>query len=329
MKVCTTDSGEDIFIDFDKKLIDSICKKLEQNGRKFSVQDALNPNSYIQKPIMEKLPQEAFSFLFKLSQKQPEQFKLVYSVLNKTSLRTKTHKGVSDEYITSYVKKLAMSHPILLKNIVDNKIPIMIHDDMLAFSNKVGHAQFGVIWKTDNTPFSQCLHLSERIANGPITVNGVPLNTIESLPHELAHAFDYNNGRKLNLTRQEENPLRSECNKYLDMPSFSKEFSKAITMDMIRMAEIDEKNELERGTTFKTLLSDVDFAYYLGAHKSKIGNLDISFDDISAKKEMFAQLFSYATGARLTSEYFQEKVEELFPNGLAFAKQLVEEAEKL
>ena len=348
-------TGEKIVINFSKEFIAMMLLKNTLKGEKsVKHQDLLKPEFFIEKPILKKLPDEAQAFLSELQGQQPDKYKLVHSILKLTCLRTKTAEGVSDEYMVNYVKKLAECHPVLLKNIVDNKIPIRIHDNLMAFNYKIGHAQYAqkqkplikdnkIVFDENGCPMTvsdthdKYIDLVERDYNGPIKIQGKPQKTTDSIPHEFAHAFDYNNGKKLNFTRQDsltvllptpffigDNHLR-----FIDMPSFSKEFDDALALDIIHMMNIDEQNGNEIGTTFKTLLKDENFKYYLGAHQDQTWNKDIIFDDSIARRELFAQLFSYASGAKLTNKEFENRIEELFPNGLEFCRKTLKVAENL
>lgn len=109
------------------------------------------------------------------------------------------------------------------------------------------------------------------------------------------------------------------------MPSFSKEFDTAIGKDIFRMFEKDRELGLAEGTTFNSFLNNREFSYYFARKNEN----DRQFDDIKARKELFAQLFSYACGSYLTGESFQERIEEIFPNGLECAKRILAEAENL
>ena len=115
-------TGEKIVINFSKEFIAMMLLKNTLKGEKsVKHQDLLKPEFFIEKPILKKLPDEAQAFLSELQGQQPDKYKLVHSILKLTCLRTKTAEGVSDEYMVNYVKKLAECHPVLLKNIVDNK----------------------------------------------------------------------------------------------------------------------------------------------------------------------------------------------------------------
>ena len=97
----------------------------------------------------------------------------------------------------------------------------------------------------------------------------------------------------------------------------------------MRMMEIDKQKGYKCGTTFESLLNDKNFKYYLGADKNQTWNKDVIFDDAIARRELFAQLFTYASGSELTNKEFQSRIEDLFPNGLDFCKKILEEAESL
>lgn len=348
-------TGEKIVINFSKEFIAMMFLKNALKGEKdIKHQDLLKPEFFIEKPILKKLPDEAQVFLSEFKQQQPDKYDLVHSILKQTCLRTKTAEGVSDEYMTDYVKKLAECHSVLLKNIVDNKVPVRIHDDLMAFNYKIGHAQYAQFQKplmkdnkilfdengcpmTISDPKGKYIDLVERDNNGPVKIQGKEQKTTDSIPHEFAHAFDYNNGKKLNLTKQDsltvffptalfigDNHLR-----FVDMPSFSKEFDEALALDIIHWMKLDEQNGEECGTTFNSLLNDENFKYYFGAHKDQIWNKDVIFDDSIARRELFAQLFTYVSGSELTNKGFQNRIEELFPNGLEFCRKILNDAENL
>lgn len=348
-------TGEKIVINFSKEFIAMMFLKNALKGEKnIKHQELLDPEFFIEKPILKKLPDEAQVFLSEFKQQQPDKYDLVHSILKQTCLRTKTAEGVSDEYMTDYVKKLAECHSVLLKNIVDNKVPVRIHDDLMAFNYKIGHAEYAqkqiplikdgkIVFDENGCPMTvsdkgnKYIDLVERDYNGPVKIQGKEQNTTDSIPHEFAHAFDYNNGKKLNLTKQDsltvffptglfigDNHLR-----FVDMPSFSKEFDEALTLDIMHMMDIDEQNGQKCGTTFNSLLNDENFKYYLGAHKDQTWNKDIVFDDSIARRELFAQLFTYVSGSELTNKGFQNRIEELFPNGLEFCRKILNYAENL
>ena len=341
-------TGEKIVIDFDKDFVKKLSELQAQKGKQLQKQDLLNPENYMEERFLDKLPESTYNFLSSLKETQPEKYSLVHSVLLNTQLRTKTAEGVTEEYKTNFVKTLASCHKVLLENLAENNIPIRIHDMHVAFNYEIGHAQFAQevnflvrndsldrygLLNTEPNIKSQFINLVERDFNGPIMKNGIPQNTVASLPHELAHAFDYNNGCKLNLTKQdmisvvipEKDKLAVNNQRYKDMPSFSKEFDIAIGEDIFRMYEKDKELGLLEGTTFNNVLKDKEFTYYWGKDNEE----DRQFSDIKARKELFAQLFSYVCGSPLTSKVFQEKIEEIFPNGLECAKRILIEAEKL
>ena len=344
-----------IVINFDKKFLALMfAKRLLKSEKAIRYQELLNPEHFLEKPILKKLPNAAQVFLSELKKQQPSKYKLVHSILKQTSLRTKTAEGVSDEYMTDYVRELAECHPVLLKNIADNKVPIRIHDSLVAFDYKISHAQYAqghkalikdkkIVFDKSGCPMTifntndKYIDLVERDYDGPIKIQGKPQNTTDSIPHEFAHAFDYNNGKKLNLTKQDSLSaflptilfMGDNHSRFIDMPSFSKEFDEALTLDIMRMMKIDKQKGYKCGTTFESLLNDKNFKYYLGADKNQTWNKDVIFDDTIARRELFAQLFAYASGSELTNKEFQSRIEELFPNGLDFCKKILEEAESL
>ena len=105
------------------------------------------------------------------------------------------------------------------------------------------------------------------------------------------------------------------------MPSFSKEFDNAITADLMHMFEIDEKEGKPQGQTFKELLKDNDFKYYFGVYDNSYDS--VCFNDVTARKELFAQMVSYVTRGKLTNKNFQARIEELFPNCLDFTRKIL------
>lgn len=277
---------------------------------------------------------------------------LVFAVLEKIVICEKTKNGVCDEYLSNFISMLMRCHEVLLKNIIDNNIPIEIRDDAALFDDYT-HASFIQNKKPTRNidengiktfafdkdekylAFAQTLYLK------PVTVQNVVQNTYESLPHELAHAFDYYNGTKLNLTQQDfltvnfnkrDNNLR-----FSPLPSCSKEFDKAFFDDYILMGKNDEKNGDEFGTTFDLLLKNPHFNYYLGVksnfnQKNSSENIQkdnmqtLQFDDIVARKELFAQMIAYVTSGCVTDEEFNKRIEELFPNCLNFAREIIDKA---
>ncbi len=291
------------------------------------------------KPIIDKLSVEAQEILNSLKDSDEKKFELVSSLLKRTFLLTKSKDGVSNEYITSFIRELSQIENILLQNMIDNEISIKIYDDMFLFPES-SHAEyrhskkpiledgkprldkFGAI-EYELSPKTKEIIFAEKANNQAITINGVEQNTYESLAHEMAHAFDYNQGRLLNLQKQDFISIINGENfsRFIDMPSFSKEFDNAITADLMHMFEIDEKEGKPQGQTFKELLKDNDFKYYFGVYDTS--DDFVQFNDVTARKELFAQMVSYVTSGKLTNKNFQARIEELFPNCLDFTRKIL------
>lgn len=291
------------------------------------------------KPIIDKLSVEAQEILNSLKDSDEKKFELVSSLLKRTFLLTKSKDGVSNEYITSFIRELSQIENILLQNMIDSEISIKIYDDMFLFPES-SHAEyrhskkpilkdgkplldkFGAI-EYELSPEIKEIIFAERANNQPITINGIEQNTYESLAHEMAHAFDYNQGRLLNLQKQDFISIINGENfsRFIDMPSFSKEFDNAITADLMHMFEIDEKEGKPQGQTFKELLKDNDFKYYFGVYDTS--DDFVQFNDVTARKELFAQMVSYVTSGKLTNKNFQARIEELFPNCLDFTRKIL------
>lgn len=307
-------------------------------GRELTNIDVLN-TPVRKKPIIDKLPTEAQEFLNSIKDTNAKKFELITSVLTRTFLLTKSKEGVSDNYITSFVKELFQIENILLQNMIENEISIKIYDDMLLFPTS-SHAEyrhskkpilkdgkplldkFGAI-EYELSPEIKEIIFAERANNQPITINGIEQNTYESLAHEMGHAFDYNQGRSLNLEKQDFISIINGENfsRFIDMPSFSKEFDNAITADLMHMLELDEKEGKQQGKTFKELLRDDDFKYYFGVFDTS--DDFVQFNDVTARKELFAQMVSYVTSGKLTNKNFQARIEELFPNCLDFTRKIL------
>lgn len=313
-----------------------------------------HPEICNQDTIINKLSDDACHSLNKLKAENFKQYILVLGVLMKVKLYTKTKDGISEDYITNFVKTLMNCHPVLLQNVVDNNIPIKIYDDLCLYSG-VQHAAFAQGKKIVENSYDEnglqnivfdrnvkALEFAECAMANPITVLGVVQNTYESLPHELGHAFDHYNGTKLGLTPQDivtvdfekqENNIR-----FFPLASFSKEFDTAFFNDYMHMGEVDENNGRKFGETFEELLKNPSFNYYLGVDlgKNKKSRPEESkksatlvFDDIKARKELFAQMVSYVTSGTVTDAEFDERIEDLFPNCLAFTKDIIQKAEKI
>ena len=316
-----------------------ILKLRKLYGRELTNLDILNAPS-LKTTGVSRINPEIQDSLKSLQASNPQKYDLVNSVLEKTFIYSKTSQGVSDDYITRFINKLSETDDVLLKNIVDNGIPIEIYDDLILFPNK-SHAQYQhgkkPVTSSDGTIETDIFNypryvktidlskiiLSERYNNGDISVNRIPQDTVESLTHELGHAFDYNNGTKLGLERQDFISVIDGENfeRFIDMPSFSKDFDSAITSDIIRMMEIDEQAGRNAGETFQKLLDDPDFGYYLGVSKGQ--NNNFSFNDVTARKELFAQMVSYVTSGKVTNSNFQSRINELFPNCIDFVSKIM------
>ena len=85
--------------------------------------------------------------------------------------------------------------------------------------------------------------------------------------------------------------------------------------------EIDEKVGKPQGQTFKVLLKDNDFKYYFGVYDNSYDS--VCFNDVTARRELFAQMVSYVTRDKLTNKNFQKRIEELFPNCLDFTRKIL------
>ena len=312
----------------------------------------LHPEICLKNPIRV-IPQEVRPVLNDLKIQNENHYNLVMKVISKIMLYTKTQTGVSEDYISNFIKKLITCSPVLLKNVIDNDIPIKIYDDVVLYlgSQQAGFAQGKKVieGKYDKNGLHivemdksyKTLQFSERALGNPITVWGVVQNTYESLPHELAHAFDYYNGTKLGLTAQDFITVDLEKDENNDrfspLASFSKEFEKAFYEDFVLMGERDEQKGKPFGTTFKELLNKPNFAYYFGIDKSNSEKNEEEnktdelprIDDINARKELFAQMVSYVTAGYVTNIEFNKRIEELFPNCLKFTKELLERAESI
>ena len=346
----STSTGEKIIINFDEKYIQQILILFSKEGVELTAKNLLNPNNCLKNPILKKLPKEANEFLSDLKEKDFQKYEMVHSVLELTELRTKTIEGVSDEYLTKFVEKLADTHSVLLKNVIDNKIPIRIHDVLAAFDYKVGHARYGNGNKAlEARPFDELycvnrkfdenkkfIEFTERDYNGPITSGGVVVATYNSIPHEFAHAFDYSNGQKLNFTKQDaptidlpqKNSIGENYSRFLDNPSFSKEFDEALSLDIVNLSKIDEVQGKEEGTTFRELLTTREFISYMGAHKTQLNKRNILFNDLIMRREMFAEVFSYVAQGTFNNDKKQNVWNKYFPNTIECAKYILEQAEK-
>lgn len=345
----------ELFMSLDKKYFNAI--------KKYSAERNIDLTALLFDP--ERCPQKKLNMLHisnflsdKLSTGtiSPKQGRLLFTILNNITLYEKTEEGVSQDYLAKFIETLTSCNYTLLKNIVDNKIPIAIYDDAVLYKG-LSHASYcqgkKIIpneYDVNGLPMivideeKRGLKFAEKAFTKPITILGQVQNTYESLPHELGHAFDYCNGTKLGLSPQDcvtmdfvnkDNNLR-----HMPLASFSKEFDKAFFDDYVLMGKKDEQNGRAFGTTFKELLKNPNFSYYIGADPKTIkrispkdtnGNIirKLLFDDVTARKELFAQAISYVTAGYVTNSEFNERIEELFPNILNFAKDTINKAEEL
>ena len=85
------------------------------------------------------------------------------------------------------------------------------------------------------------------------------------------------------------------------------------------MCEEDVIQGRRYGETFDSLLDDSNFDYYLGASNPISPQ---RYNDIIARKELFAQMVAYVTDGKVTNDEFNRRVETLFPNSLEFARKL-------
>ena len=305
----------------------------EKCGRDLTKYDLLNLDV-----CPTKIPSEMIeNALASLKTDNPEKYQTVKRILNSTFIYSKTKQGISEDYIQKFIEKLSQCNDVLLKNLIDNNIPIKIYDDLVLHKG-ASHASYshtkrqisnidGVKnYVLDNR--NRCLIFTQNCAGEAITINGEKIDSYESLPHELAHAFDYNNGQKLNLTKQDFVSIINGENysRFANLPSFSKEFDNALTKDILNMFEIDKQSKIPEGQTFKSLLENKHFNYYLGT----FGDIKThSFSDVIARKELFAQFISYVTSGEVTDEVFQSKIKELFPNCIDFVKNIMELAKSI
>ena len=87
------------------------------------------------------------------------------------------------------------------------------------------------------------------------------------------------------------------------------------------MMDMDEKTGKNIGETFEALLNDPDFGYYLGTQEDSKNTC--LFNDVVARKELFAQMVSYVTTGKVSNKNFQNRIEELFPNCINFVSDLM------
>lgn len=342
------------FMNLDKNYLKQLAK-IRMTHKSDILTLLFHPEICYKDTIINKLSDDACHSLNKLKMENFKQYNLVLGVLMKVKLYTKTKDGISEDYITNFVKTLMNCHPVLLQNVIDNNIPIKIYDDLClylgAHQATFCHGKKIVENSYDenglqNVVFNRnikYIEFAERALSAPITlISGAVQNTYESLPHELGHAFDHYNGTKLGLTPQDivtvdfekqENNIR-----FSPLASFSKEFDTAFFNDYMHMGEVDENNGRKFGETFEELLKNPSFNYYLGVDSGKNKNSLskegketelLVFDDIKARKELFAQMVSYVTSGTVTDAEFAERIEDLFPNCLAFTKDIIQKAEKI
>ena len=177
-----------------------------------------------------------------LQKQDPQKAQYVYEIITQLlQFKTKTKAGVSDEYAKRFVEELMDMDTILLKNICDNKIPISIYDDIELHRwnlQRVQHA--GYVQRYDG--IAKELQFCERSLGFPIQKHGKEIDVLKSMAHELGHAYDYNNGKQLNLTQQRLSVIDGDDNlRFINLPSMSKEFDEAFTRDFYNMLEIDKK----------------------------------------------------------------------------------------
>ena len=257
----------------------------------------------------------------------PEKYNLLSDVLKNITIHNKTAEGVSGEYKTNFLNELAQTDEVLLKTIIENNITIDIYDDNSLYGRyqlnaETGKLEYETISHAAYSGGANKVIFSERCKNGEIIVNGgIIQKTFQSIAHEFGHAYDYKTSSKeLGLqgevwgnddtTKNADNSTNNKYFRFSDLISHSKEFDEAITKDLTRIIEIDD------GKTFDELLQDNHFAYYFG----KQGK---TWDDTSGRKELFAQMVSYATTGKVSDSVFSERVEELFPTMLEFTKNVL------
>lgn len=176
-------------------------------------------------------------------------------------------------------------------------------------------------------------------------------NHIDSLAHELGHAFDHNSpvGENSSLHRSlipklkvkddgtyevlgvlpnAVQKVKTEAGIKVrgiisDYTSTSEEFNTALQKDFHNMLKIDEEKGLKRGATLKSLLSDWNqdslFAYYLGVKKPNTTRISKYLQ----QREMFAQMCSLITNGHTARANFDKKALEYFPNTYKFVSNLL------
>ena len=325
--VVNKDTGRTAVINFDEKFIFSLLLigfKAIINIEDYSKSplSLLHHELFLEKPVLKKLPKDARLFLDKLKSQQPEKHQLVNSVLQQTSLRTRTQEGVSDEYITNFVKKLAECHSVLLKNVVDNEIPIRIYDCADYSNGDFYAAEYVQKYVAQSFPpvvKNKYINLMERDYDRPfIDVIGAVYSTVDAIPHELSHAFDCNYVRKSNLIGQ--NNSYKAC-------SSSKEFDAAFNEDIVHMSNMEQEAGLPKGTMLESLFKNA--GYLITSEKSLQRINAKSLSELIDKPELFAQLLESVARNTLDDKKLDLIVKTNFPNSLAFCKKLLEEAESL
>lgn len=279
-------------------------------------------------------PQTA-GLLDEVKTSKPQKYELLLQILKNTEVRTKTIQGVTPKMQVDFVEELIAMDEKLLQNIVDNNVSIKLYDDAFMYPG-VSPASYGVDFKGN-----KALQFNERYGGKPIMVNGVQVEPVKSLAHELGHAYDYNNTiSSLGLTPADDGvtpnaektfydgkQLKPErdgvYNVHLDNASFSLEFKEAIERDYANMSAIDAAKGLKEGTTLDNLIKDPKTGYYFGGQYNKQGELTAVHQDI-AKFELFAQAVSKITTGTVTTPEFDSVMEDYLPNILEFTRSLLE-----
>lgn len=252
-----------------------------------------------------------------------EKHDLVYKILKNTTILSKTKKGVSDKYIQDFTHRLINAHFDLLKNIVENDIKIYIYDDAMVFNLQPEPKYRHYIGKNSNGFHSVGkIEFFERNAVATLIDKESKNNSTTALSHELAHAFDFNNGKKLNLTHPDITRASGKRipTYYINLPSFSKEFDEAFNLDFLNMFEIDKKLGKKQGATFEDFFLNPNTKKLLGLFNSP--NSTPRLDEYKTRKELFAQLVSFATSDETINTSFGKNAEMLFPNLLLFIRNI-------
>lgn len=175
---------------------------------------------------------------------------------------------------------------------------------------------------------------------------------IDSLAHELGHAFDLNSPisensslhrnlipklkvkddgtyEVLGVLPNAKQKVKTEAGIKVqdiisDYTSASEEFNTALQRDFHNMLKIDKEKGLKQGATLKSLLSDWNqdslFAYYLGVEKPNTTKIS----KYSQQREMFAQMCALITNGHTARPNFDKKALEYFPNTYKFVSNLLE-----